>query len=124
MLWLTHTHTHTEPLTFSITVSFQAEYIQIVGDDRTFRCQAEGNPSPGQPIWQRNGVRVAAETGRVSFSGGNTRVRIRTVQEGDAGIYQCLVAVDNQPATTIVQSSYLNVYCESFYLARRVTVRK
>ena len=115
----THTHTHTEPLEFTATL-LDAEYIQSVGEGITLRCSARGNPPPGQPTWLRNGVTVEAG-GRVALISSQSRLRISNVQEEDAGIYQCLVAVDNQPATTIVQSGYLNVYCESFYTPSRAT---
>ena len=116
----THTHTHTEPLNFTAASTFQLqpEYRVCTGGRITLRCDmSEGNPPPGPNTWLRNGVEVVASGTRVTFPNvtlhnSRTRLVIRTVEEGDAGIYQCLNAVDNQPATTIVQSGYVNVYCK------------
>ena len=117
----THTHTHnthtfTEPLDFSTLASslrLQPEYRLCTGDRLTLRCNMpQGNPPPGPNIWLRNGVEVVESGTRVTLSNERTRLVIMMVEEGDAGIYQCLSAVDSRPATTIVQSGYLNVYCK------------
>ena len=79
----------------------------------TLRCDVpQGNPPPGPNIWLKNGVEVVESGGRVTLANERTRLTIMMVEEGDAGIYQCLSSVDNQPATTIAQSGYLNVYCK------------
>ena len=75
---------------------------------------SEGNPPPSLNIWLRNGVEVGVvESGnRMELASDRQRLIISMIEEGDAGIYQCLSSVDNQPATIIVQSGYLNVYCK------------
>ena len=118
-LWFIHTHTHTEPLNFiaGSNLQLQPEYRVCSGTDNsnrvTLRCNmSEGNPPPGPNIWLRNGIEVVDSETRVTFANSRTRLTIGILEEGDAGIYQCLSEVDNQPATTIVQSGYVNVYCK------------
>ena len=112
----THTHTFTEPLdisTLAQTLRLQPEYRLCTGDRFTPRCNMpEGNPPPGPNTWLRNGVEVVETGYRVTLFNDRTRLVIMMVEEGDAGIYQCLSSVDNQSATTIAQSGYLNVYCK------------
>ena len=110
-----HTHTFTEPLDFSTlapSLRLESEYRLCTGEVFRARCDMpQGNPPPGPNIWLRNGVEVVESGTRVTLNPERTRLVI-TVEEGDAGIYQCLSTVDNQPATTIVQSGYVNVYCK------------
>ena len=75
---------------------------------------SQGNPPPGLNIWLRDGVEVGVvgSGNKMELTPDRERLIISTLEEGDAGIYQCLSSVDNQPATTIVQSGYVNVYCK------------
>ena len=104
-------------------MNFEPETIANVGERVDLQCIVNASADGTLPtvVWLRNGATVVGERfSNTSVTMGNTvnsTLTIEGVQREDAGFYQCLAKVRDDPSTAIVASTYLNVHCESQGLA-------